>query len=228
MHARIAVIAFCLVAALGFSDAGVASMTRDRCARRDARVLLGTPTISVLEMAGGAVRGRYVACRRSTGRSVLLGRKYPGDDFQVLSRFRITGSRIAFQTERSGLGRSPDTLRRIDVRDLRSGRLLRRLPAGEVRGAAFIEYEAGDGVRDLELSEHADLAWVVQNPFGLTPPQPNVNTSSRITEVYVAPRIGQMTLLDQGDDIGDTSLRRSGCTIRWTRAGMLRSARICP
>ncbi len=107
-------------------------------------------------------------------------------------------------------------------------RLLRRLPTGEVRAAAFIEYEAGDGVRDLELSEHGDLAWVVQNPVGRTPPQLNLGTPSRITEVYFAPRIGRMTLLDQGDDIGDSSLRRSGCTVRWTRVGMLRSARMCP
>lgn len=92
------------------------------------------------------------------------------------------------------------------VRSLRSGRELRRLPEGETRGAAFIEYERRDGIRDMVLTAAGDVAWIVQNPVALAPAQPNVNTSSRTTEVYAASRGAAPVLLDQGAGISQTSL----------------------
>lgn len=173
---------------------------------------------------GGAI---YYACLRRTGRRVRLGRSQTVDYTYRLDRFTVAGQLLAYQRTRSGLGRGEQPSRSILVRDLRSGRRVRQLPIGEFRASAFSEAEAGDGVRDLELSSRADVAWIVQNPFGRQVPAPNINISSRIIEVYKAPRDQGLTLLDQGDTIAKTSLRRSGCMITWVNANVIRAAEIC-
>lgn len=174
---------------------------------------------------GGAI---YYACFRETGRTVRLGRSQTFDYTYTLDRFTVAGQLLAYQRTRSGLGRGEQPSRLIVVRDLRSGRRVRELSTGQIRGSAFSESAPGDGVRDLELTSRADVAWIVQNPFGRQVPQPNTNISSRITEVYRAPRNQGLTLLDQGDTIAKASLRRNGCTIIWVNADDTRTAEICP
>lgn len=172
----------------------------------------------------------YYLCARTTGAKRRLSRlRAPNDTSFTLDHFRISGRFLAYERARSESdGRDSTPTRAIVVRDSRTGALVRQLSAGQSRGFAFAEPLSGDGVSDIELSSKGDLAWIVRNPGGRAVPEPNVNTSSRITEVYGAPRTGSLVLLAQSDAIKKRSLRRRGCTVAWTNNAAQESASICP
>lgn len=225
-RSRMALVLVVAAAAVSCSaTAGARSQRTDRCA--GGTTVAWTSKVRVLRTAGRAgSSGGYYACRHATGRKVQLSRRYTRDLVYTLSRFRFAGSLIAY--ERSAVREGTEQEDRvIVVRSLRTGRQMRRLREGEKRGAAFIEHERRDGVRDIVLTAAGDVAWIVQNPFALAPPQPNVNTTSRTTEVYAASQGRPPVVLDQGPAIAQTSLVKRGCSISWSNGGQGRSARLC-
>lgn len=170
--------------------------------------------------------GDYYVCDRSVGRSLLLSRQYVGVALYRLSRVRFAGHLIAYQ--RSVIeADSPeaDPLLTVVVRDIRTGRQQRSLPAAEARTQVTVEYDARDEVRDLVLTSRGDIAWIVQNSRAFPPPV----SSTRASEVYVAPRDARTpTLVDQGDGIVQTSLSSARCVVRWTKDGAVHRSRLCP
>jgi hypothetical protein len=202
----------------------------DRCASPHSRTIASSSGARVfIKTQPRATVGRYYGCLRRTGRKTVLNQGSAQQFAYALQRFRLAGDLVAYELSRfreGGSSTQPD--RTIVVRDLSTGRQIRRVAAAVTRGAAFAEPVEGDGVRDLVLTSEGDLAWIVQNPFAIAPPEPNVNTSSRSTEVYVAPRTTAPRLLDQGDGINQTSLTRERCTVSWTNARSRRTARVCP
>lgn len=221
------------VGLLGAAVLTISVVTAADASQRGGRCLGGTtvavtPNVRVSLSAGSAAKpARYYACDRRTGRKTHLSRRYTSDFVYTLSRFRFAGGLIAYQRSAIRLGtEEPDRV--LVIRSLRDGRQVRRLAEGKKRGAAFIEYERRDGIRDMVLTAAGDIAWIVQNPFALAPPQPNVNTSSRTTEAYAASRGAAPMLLDQGRAISQTSLTRRSCIITWSHGGIQRSARLCP
>lgn len=212
------------------SSAAANGSSRDRCASPESRTITANEHVRVfVKRRPSAKAGRYYGCSRQSGRKTLLSQEPSGESFYGVGRFRVAGTLVAYERVKiTGISRSSNAERRIFVRDLRTARIVRRLDPGEFRGAAFAEPEPKDGVRDLVLSSKGDVAWIVQNPFAVTPPEPNVNTSSRSTEVYAAPRGESPTLLDQGDAVTQTSLTRTGCLIFWRNGTADRSASVCP
>lgn len=170
--------------------------------------------------------GDYYVCDRSVGRSLLLSRQYVGVAVYKLNRVRFAGHLIAYQ--RSVIeADSPeaDPALTVVVRDIRTGRQKRSLPAAEARTQATVEYDPRDEIRDLVLTSRGDLAWIIQNSRAL----PSPASSTRSTEVYVAPRDARTsTLVDQGDGIVHTSLTSARCVVRWTKDGTVHQARLCP
>lgn len=202
----------------------------DRCVSPDSRTVVANEYARIfVKQEPSPKAGRYYGCHRRSGRKTLLSQEPSGDIVYSVGRFRLAGALAAYERVKStGISRGAHPERQIFVRDLVTARISRRLQTGEVRGAAFAEPEPKDGVRDLVVSWKGDVAWIVHNPFALRPPEPNVNRSSRTTEVYVAPRGEAPRLLDQGDGIADTSLTRSGCAISWVRDGARRQDTLCP
>jgi hypothetical protein len=218
-----------LVSLTPLASAGAAGTGVSRCAAPDSRTLASNSSVRVFSHRhAGTVTRVYYACLRRTGRKTRLGPRTMPDSFEVPKRFRLAGHVLAYTSVRATLGGPSDSEQRILVHDLARRRVLRRLPAGEIRGAANIDPDGHDGVRDLVVDSKGDVAWIVQNPNALPNPPPGTFTSTRTTEVYAAARKDIPRLLDQGDDIGQTSLARTGCTITWAHASSLRSARLCP
>lgn len=203
---------------------------RDRCASPDSATRASNSRVRVfVKTSLSPKRGNYYICSRRSGRKTRIGANR-GSVSTALRRFRLNGDLVAYEQTRTeeDFSEEGSGQRTVVLRSARSGRTLRSLPALVVRGAAFAEAEPDDGVRDLVVSAMGDLAWIVRNPNAIKPPEPNVNTSSRSTEVYTAPRGSAPTLLDQSDAIRQTSLRRRGCTISWLHGPTSRSGRVCP
>ena len=210
-----------------------AEKRRDACLSPASATLANSQSVRVFikrRHAPARVRGNTYICDRESGRRTLVAATAARRGALIFaSRFRINGKRVAYAEGRLGaddLSRASVPRRRILVRNARSGRVVRTLDAAAVRGCAFCEPQPDDGVRDLELTRAGDLAWIIQNPFAIAPPQPNVNTSSRSVEVYVAPAGQAPRSVDLGDDIRPT-MRRRGCSVSWLHGAAARSARIC-
>lgn len=237
MSRRWPTLALVLLSACCAGVAPVASATaqerRDVCASPASATLANSQSVRVFikrRHAPARVRGNTYICDRRAGHKTLVaGTAARRGAFILASRFRINGRLVAYAEERlrvDDLSRTSVPRRRILVRDARSGSVVRALDAAAVRGCAFCEPEPDDGVHDLELTRAGDLAWIVQNPVAVAPPKPNVNTSSRSVEVYVAPAGHAPQSVDLGDDIRPT-MRRRGCFVSWLHGAAVRIARIC-
>lgn len=191
---------------------------------------VGSRTIAAGPLARVFVKrrnGRIYVCSRVSGRRVFVGpRSLPELDTEGLGPFAVAGGLVAYGRDRGSFRSGSHPV--IIVRDAASGQVVRFLGAGAWRGSAFSEPVAGDGLRGLTVTTGGDAAWIVRNPFAVAPPEPNVSTTSRSTEVYVAPRGLPPTLVDQSDEIAPRSLAREGCAISWLHGTERRSARICP
>ena len=210
-----------------------AQKRRDVCASPASATLANSQSVRVFikrRHAPARVRGNTYICDRPSGRRTLVaGSAARRGAFIFATRFRINGRLVAYAEGRlraDDLSRTSVPRQRIMVRNARSGGVVRALAAAAIRGCAFCEPEPDDGVRDLELTRAGDLAWIVQNPFAIAPPEPNVNTSSRSVEVYVAPAGHAPRSVDLGDDIRAT-MRRRGCFVSWLHGAAVRTARIC-
>lgn len=210
-----------------------AQTRRDVCSSPASATLANSQSVRVFinrRQAASSVRGNTYICDRPSGRkSLIASRTARRGALTAASMFRINGKLVAYVEQRSSVddfSRTSAPRVRILVRNARSGSVVRALDAAAVRGCSFCEPEPGDGVHDLELTRAGHLAWIVQNPSAIAPPVPNVNTSSRSIEVYVAPAGEPPSSVDLGNDIRPT-MRRRGCFVAWMQGSAVRTARIC-
>lgn len=131
-------------------------------------------------------------------------------DFCDLEQFRLAGPMVAFAEVYAGRG---DPAFDIHVRNLRTGRVVRDVPAAS---HGLPDYDVRDfGVKDLEVTRRGAAAWIIVNPFA-QPTRP---------EVYVADA-ERRRRVDAGPEIGLRSLRIEGAVARWRHGAERRSVRL--
>ena len=194
-----------------------AARAADRCASAGSRTVASNDVARVLSKTRSPSRvKRYYGCDRRSGTKRFLGPR-PSSDLTTygVSRFRLSGSRVAFSSTVVEFRTRPIDIG-IEVRDLRSGSRS-RIAAFDPPGSALLpETEEEDGVSDIAFSG-ARLGWIVRNPYA----QPK-----RTNEVY-ALRDGKRVLLASGNGIERASLTLQGCTLRWRDGGAARSSPLC-
>lgn len=202
--------------------------TRSRCVARNQRVglyLKGQPPFSGCrtQRATNIARGptgrvfeqdRYVrdgffphvyACLYETNKRFRLGQNY---DDEVVDPVDLAGPYVGYYNGS------------IDVRDLRSGRLLRSVDAGAVGcGCAFGSNVYAGAIAGLQVKENGSVGWIVQERRCQCHPGVEL-TPARVYAVDTAGR----RLLDAGPGVQADSLKLSGSTLTWIRDGALRSA----
>lgn len=204
------------------------SASEHRCAAVGSRTIAANAKVRLFAKRPANGAGwKYYACLRSSGRTTKLGPRDRGDVIYVVSRFRIAGTHVAYQRTRVALGSGSLWSGHIVVRDLARKLPVRWLDPAPFRGAAYLDPDPKDGLRDLTVDAAGDVAWIVQNPTALPPPPPGDYSDTRTTEVYVARRDQAPMLLDQGDTIAATSMTRTGCAISWMHDALRRNATLC-
>lgn len=124
-----------------------------------------------------------------------------------VANFALSGTLVAFGESFAGGGARAEWL--IVVRDLRSGKTLRRVPTG-TPPAGFRQIGAGVA-SDVVVKSDGAVAWLTSAaPF----PKMEVHVSGR----------GGTRLLASGNEIQPNSLALAGNTLYWTEGGVPRSA----
>jgi hypothetical protein len=149
------------------------------------------------------LRGRTFACRYRTNRRFWLQDEPADPDYFRAESIRLAGPYVGY--ELAFIGRS--SFFRVQVRDLRNGRWLRRLPA-MTPGSDQNHSGVKPGVSDLELARNGAVAWIARNPY-VDPPT---------VEVHKADADGHAQL-DAGAGIDPGSLALSGKRIYWLKDG---------
>jgi hypothetical protein len=129
------------------------------------------------------------ACLRD-GRRRLIGAQEEDGSGEYI--FRLAGSYVA--ADALTCVRGLDCTASLEVRDLRSGRVVR---------AAQVDDDA-NGIRDLVLTSKGEVAWIRSNGI--------------VRQVLKLDAPGPPVVLDEGNDIAFYSLARAGTTLYWTRA----------
>jgi len=212
---RVCALAIALLPSLLLCAAAGARPTRHRpCPPPGAHVLAGDRLVRVYSTGGPASAGsRTEACLRergtrmtliapSGGRPRLLGRS--------LGEIALAGPIVAYLESQFGVDSGCDSIVVVDVADRR---VLRSLPSV----ACWVDagFVRGEGVTDLLVGPHGSVAWILQR---------GTRSAPKTLLVYAAGVTGPVRLLDEGPDIGPTSLSLSRGTLSWRHAGVLRTA----
>lgn len=105
----------------------------------------------------------------------------------------------------------------ITVVDVASRRVLRSLP--EVGCSVDACFRRCEVVTDLVVGPRGSVAWILDREEGAP-----MHIAPRTLLVYAAPTSGPAIVLDEGPDIGDTSLNLSAGSLSWWHAGVERTA----
>jgi hypothetical protein len=180
--------------------------------------LVAADTQSVVYLARVTSRPRdtsftaYVGCIRGHRQAYVLGGTPVGSSSGAAGSrlYTVAGSIVAWEHSESTTGESGHAEWVLIVEDLRSGRVLRRVPTGianpPVRGLV------GSGpATQIVVDAQGALAWIVEtaSPAGGRPAQ---------FEVHAADQGGTRTLAS-GADISPRSLALVGDTLYWTQDG---------
>jgi hypothetical protein len=203
---RIALAAAALLA-LVCSSAAQGTPTSSRCRPSGSHLLAQDRVLRVYSLSvNGAPAVR--ACAAGGPTVTLLGPQHPGLH-RSLGQFRLAGYIVAFVATSFGVDSGTHTLL---VEDVAARRTLRATPAGSYSDAGILLDEA---VTDLLPTSHGSVAWITRRS-GL-----HVAT---LYSVHVAARSGTPSLLDEGAEIGGSSLALSAGELSWSDAGSRRSA----
>ncbi len=200
------VASLALSAALAFP---IGAAARDRrgpaCTTKTAKTLLATRQARVFNK-----RGRIYACLKRGRKSFQIGTRasFAGNNMRNL---RLAGRYVAYSNSLNRV--------KLTVRELRKGRIIHDETAAQPTRPTL------SFLTDVKLKRTGSLAWIVK----LTPldaplnPYPTPADTQPDYQVLKADRAGR-ALLDSGIDIEPGSLRLSGTTVSWTKAGSTRSA----
>jgi hypothetical protein len=208
---------------------GARAGTIRQCAGRYADVLAADQEAQVYASQSQEERyvGNVYGCTYSRHRSYLLGEKERGSSSGWaggVNSFKLNGPIVAFQSgetvaPREGQeGPTISEADRIEVRDLRNGRLLHRVPTGKplTRRPGFV----GVGPASfIAVTRDGSVAWIAEDyerGFALLPPP------HRYFEVYALDRHGER-LLAGGPRIAHY-LKIAGHRLTWINAGKPQSA----
>jgi hypothetical protein len=164
---------------------------------------------SVVELSSRTRIVTYLGCIRSARRAYELGG--PGVSSSSggagTRQFALAGSIVAWEKwSNTGMGQPKQKEWVVFVRDLRTGRILNKLPTGT---ATVKEWTGVGPTSEIVVDSRGDVAWIarVADEEGL-----------HGYEVHVADRSGARTLAT-GVDIAPKSLAIAGTTLYWTQGG---------
>jgi hypothetical protein len=127
-----------------------------------------------------------------------------------LGEVALSGSIVAYVEGQFGVDSGCDG---IVVADVATRRVLRAVPiVGCSIDAGFIRRER---VTDLVVGSHGSVAWILER---------GANSRPKTLLVNAAAVSGPATVLDEGPDIGATSLSLSAGMLSWWHAGVQRTA----
>jgi hypothetical protein len=184
-------------------------------------LLLATPPPPPCVPAGGHVLLRrndsavfttddaFAACS-GTERAVRLGARLPTPGFfRRVSTFRLAGHDVAFVVNRDGPGRSPATVKVVDLR-------ARRTVSAHAATGHRARPDRSDEVTSLVLRRDGAAGWIVVTRT--TAPRPAAR------EVRATRAHGHSLRLDAGRGIALRSLRLHGHRLSWRHDGQRRTA----
>jgi hypothetical protein len=207
---RMATASFLLVSvALSAALVPVGAAAEERrgpaCKSKAAKTLLSTRHARVFQKGD-----RIYACLRRGHRVFRIGTRQSigGNNKRNL---RLAGRYVAYSSTLNAV--------KVTVRNLRSGRVVHNEAAAQLTRPAL------SSLTDVKLKRTGAIAWIVRlTPIdGPLAPDPSPADSQPDYQVLKADRAGR-ALLDSGLDIAPGSLRLSGATVSWTKAGASRSA----
>jgi hypothetical protein len=158
-----------------------------------------------------ATEDAFAACT-GTSRPVRLGGRLPTPGlFRRVSTFRLAGHDVAFVVNRDGPGRSPATVRVIDLR-------ARKTISARPATGRDSRPDRSDEVTSLVVRRDGAVAWIAVARVG--------SAGSGEREVDAARSHGKARRLDSGGGIARRSLRLHGRQLSWRHDGHRRSARL--
>ncbi len=146
------------------------------------------------------------ACRRRTGRRVLLGTRGDCQNQAEVGHVALAGPFVGYSMRTCGI--EDEGSSSIAVRDLRSGKAVRSADA--VGPPAPGVTESGSSVLELVLKPNGSVAWIGAAAH-YSPSQ-----STQVTELRKADAGGE-TLVDSGGSL--SALALAGSTLYWTKDG---------
>lgn len=155
-------------------------------------------------------------------RPVLLGPlpSFSAQGGEGITHEKLAGVMVAYEKVFIGGYESGRAERRVIVRDLRSGRVLHRVPDG----TEPTPHPGGVGIGNvvsLVLKTDGAVAWTAEDGNIPSPSNPSVKESAFQVEAVDA---SGMRLLASGGEIDPHSLRLVGSTLYWTQEGKTMSA----
>jgi hypothetical protein len=184
------------------------------CATNRGQVFVADSKAEVFVAANSVPTNAYYGCVYGSRHTYELGT--PSDCIDVsigqcggITNVVLAGSTVAYEESSNR-----PLAWWIIVRDLRSGRVLRRLRTntpGPVNTAGAVEA--------LVLKSNGAVAWVAQAHLPTAIPN-----GPREYEVYAADATGESRLLASGSGIEPASLALAGSTVYWTQQGHAVSA----
>ncbi len=122
----------------------------------------------------------------------------------IVERETLAGSLVAYEYSKSGI---EEFTWLVVVRDLRTGRVLHRVPTGTPRSPNPLLIGAGS-TTVIVLKSDGSVAWIVEKPV----------KNETEYEVHALDKTGNRVLA-VGTDIGPKSLALAGSTLYWTQSG---------
>jgi|GEM_PF-2598614 len=182
-----------------------------RCPPAAAHLLARGRIMRVYRTGAGPSQGAVEACLAGRrGHMTLLGARGPGLGGRSLSVAASSGPLLAYLVTSFGVDSGATALL---VADVQARRVIRELPAGHYVDAGIAGYER---VEKVALGPEGAVGWISASSEGRQRPVSYI--------VHGAATIGEPRVLDEGPDIGPTSLTLSGRTLHWWHAGTERSA----
>jgi hypothetical protein len=126
-----------------------------------------------------------------------------------VGQFRLAGHVAGYIETQFGVDSGTTSLIVVDVSTRHT---IRMLPAGTYVDAGIIFRE---GVTDFLVTPHGSIAWIIAR---------SEHRAAPLLTVHVAARSGPARTLDEGGDIGESSLALAGGTVSWWHAGSERTA----
>jgi hypothetical protein len=202
-----------IVPVAGGAGSSAAAPSHRRCPPSGAHQIAHDRLLSVYSTGGGPLEDPIEACLLARGGRMTLLAKRTGQGGPAGRGLRVealSGSIVAYLITSFGVDSGSTDL---VIADVAARRVLRDVPAGKYVDAGILGSES---VSKLVLAPEGAVAWVTSSREG--------NTSPTTYVVHAAARSGAPTILDEGPDIGPTSLVLTGRKLSWSRGGIRKSA----